>query len=172
MSVEIELNGQKELVSWAKRFDAQVDSWLTELVDDAVDFAGQRLEAHAPGNIKHLVTTDGPRLEADVGWIEGFAGVLPDFDEDPSGQRGLGSNPADYPFFVDVGTGVYGETGTPITSIPGHVMGPIEVGGRMIYAKSIQGQPAQRYSDAAARDTDAHIPIRISSTITRLGVFE
>jgi len=34
----------------------RVDSWLTELVDDAVDYAAGRLRHHAPGGIDALVT--------------------------------------------------------------------------------------------------------------------
>jgi hypothetical protein len=172
MSIEVEVTGNEGLLEWAKRFDDQIDSWLTDLVNDTVNFAESRLRAHAPGKIKDLVTTDGPKFEVNMGWIQGFAGVLPDFNEDSLGDRGEKSNPADYPYFVDVGTGIYGETGTPITSLPGHVMGPILMGGRMVYTKSIKGQPAQHYSDAAFRDTDVYLPLRIQSDIHKLGTFE
>lgn len=147
----------------ARSIEDRVDSWLLNLVDDTVDYAARQLRRHAPGEIDALVTADGPQGEPQTGIIEGMAGVLPDLQEEIAHPRGLGSSPADYPFYVDVGTGIFGEFGRLITAFPGSVMGPIEFRGRMIYPRSIKGQPAQDYSGEAHRDTDiwlaGHIPV-------------
>jgi len=152
--------------SFLRSFEERVDAWLEDLVDDTVDHAAGRLRHHAPGAIDALVTSDGPQFEPEGGVIEGMAGVLPDPDETFVSARG--SKRSDHPFYVDVGTGVFGETGRPITAMPGSVMGPIEWGGRMIYVKSIKGQRAQDYSGAAFRDTDAWLPFKIQESKSKL----
>ena len=163
MADDVEITSLRELQGFLGELDDRVDAWLHDAVDDASRFAGERLVHHAHGSIKDLVAVDEPR-PGDGGIIVGEAYVDPDFKEDFEDDglgRGLGSSPADYPYYVDVGTGIYGEFGTPITAFPGGVMGPIEYGGRMIYLKEIKGQPAQHYSDAAARDVDAFLDFRI-----------
>ncbi len=167
MSVTVvEVDGADGVTRWLRSFDQRVDHWLLDLVGDAVEHAGHSLREHAPGGIKDLVIEDEPQ---DLGSrsIVGVAGVIPDVDEQTI-TGGLGSAPSDYPFYVDVGTGIYGEHGTPITAFPGHVMGPIEYNGRMIYIKSFKGQPAQDYSGAAARDTDAWLDVHITRSIPDL----
>jgi len=148
--------------------DGRVDSWLRGLVGDTVDHAAGRLRHHAPGGIDALVTADGPRGEPQAGVVEGMAGVLPDLQEEIDHPRGLGSSPADYPFYVDAGTGIFGEFGRPITAFPGGVMGPVEFRGRMAYSRSIKGQPGQDYSGAAHRDTDLWLQGHIPASTTGL----
>ncbi len=163
---DVELRGLRELQGFLGGLDDRVDDWLYETVDAGTFVAEDSLKANAPGSIKDLVGVDLPRFGPSGSIVTGEAYVDPDFEADFEGNglsRGLGSSPADYPYYVDVGTGIYGETGTPITAFPGGVMGPIEYGGRMIYVKEIKGQPAQRYSDAAARDVDAFLDFRILS---------
>lgn len=150
-----------------RSLDDRVDSWLVDFVDDTVDFAAGRLRAHAPGRIDELVTSDGPQFEPEFGVIQGVAGVIPDPNETFVSARG--SKRADFPLFVDVGTGIYGEHQRPITSFPPNQMGPVEVGGRMVYLDQIKGQPAQDYSGEATRDTDAWIPGHIRASAPRLG---
>lgn len=163
---DVEVRDLQELHDFLAGLDDRVDDWLREMVDEAIDLAGRRLVAHAPGGIKDLVGTDEPRPGDDGVLVQGEAYVTPDEDVDEQAD-GAGSSPADYPYYVDVGTGVYGDSGTPITSFPGGVMGPIEFGGRMIYIKSHKGQPAQRYSDAAADDVDVMLGYRLP---TRVGM--
>ncbi len=163
----VEVIGGQEAGWWLRSFDERLDHWLVNLVGDAVEYGGQRLRAHAPGSIKELVGVNEPTM-MEVGVVEGTAFVTPGLDEDTL-SGGLGSDPADYPYYVDVGTGIFGEYGTPITTIPGHVMGPIEYGGRMIYVKSIAGQEAQHYFDAASRDVDARLPSQIRGSLHDLG---
>lgn len=152
-----------------RSISGRVDSWLLDLVDDAVDYAAGRLRHHAPGGIDALVTSDGPQGEPQLdGVVEGMAGVLPDLQEKVDHPRGLGSSPADYPFYVDVGTGVFGEFGRPITAFPGGVMGPIEFRGRMIYPRTIQGQPGQDYSGEAHLDTDLWLAGHIRTSASKL----
>jgi hypothetical protein len=152
-----------------RSLDDRVDLWLRDLVDDTVGYTAGRLREHAPGGIDRLVTEDGGQFDPQLGIIRGMAGVLPDLEEEVEHPRGLGSNPADYPFYVDVGTGIFGEFGRPITAFPGGVMGPIEYQGRMIYPRSIKGQPAQDYSGAAHRDTDLWLAGHIKTSSAKLG---
>jgi hypothetical protein len=166
--VDIEVRGQH--LPELHDVEAVVDRWLTDLVDDTVDYAAARLHEHAPGKITDLVGSEGAQFDPHIGFIEGEAFVLPDIQEEIDHPRGLGSSPADYPFYVDVGTGVYGEHGTPITSLPGHVMGPVEWGGRMIYIKFDKGQRPQHYSDAAHKDTDVWLPGKIQEAKSKLKI--
>lgn len=161
--VVVHVEGSEGLERWLESLDRHVDAWLVGLSDDLAGYAGDRIQQHAPGRIRDLVGIDRAS-RANLGIIEAVAGVHPDLDKELEGV-GLGSSPADYPFYVDVGTGIYGEFGTPITSFPGGVMGPIEFRGRMIYASSIKGQPAQDYSGASYRDTTAYLPLRIAGTL-------
>lgn len=152
---------------WIDSLGEKVDRWLTDLVDDTVDFAAGRLREHAPGRIDEFVTSDGPQFEPQTGAIEGVAGVTSDPTESFISRRG--SRRADWPLYVDIGTGIYGESGKPITAFPGDVMGPIQRGGMMVYLEEIRGQKPQDFSGAAMRDTDAWLPIHIELVAKRLG---
>lgn len=164
---DVEVASLRKLHGLLDGLDDRVDDWLLEVVDAGIFHAQERLVAHAPGGIKDLVDVDLPRFELAGSIVTGEAYVDPDLDE-TSDDGGLGSSPADYPYYVDVGTGIFGDVGTPITAFPGHVMGPIEYGGRMIYVKSFKGQPAQRYSDAAARDVDVMLGFRLPSLTSKI----
>lgn len=152
---------------WLDHLDDRVDSWLTDLTDDVVDFAAGRLRSHAPGSIDEFVTSDGPELEPQLGIIEGMAGVIEDPDEEFVSRRG--SQRRAFPLFVDIGTGIFGEFGRPITAFPGHVMGPVEFHGRMTYPTIIAGQEPQDYSGAATRDTNAWLTGKIRASAQKLG---
>lgn len=152
---------------WLDSLNERVDRWLTDLVDDTVDFAAGRLKEHAPGRIDELVTSDGPQFEPQFGVIEGMAGVTPDPTESFVSRRG--SKRADWPLFVDIGTGIYGDTGKPITALPGEQMGPLIEHGMQFFFNEIKGQRPQDFSGAAARDTDAWIPMHIELVAKRLG---
>jgi len=158
---EIEVSSLREFRDWLDGLDDRVDAWLHDVVDEAVDYGGAQLVAHAPGSIKDLVGTDDPRPGDEGVLVHGEAYVIPAIDEKGDNDAKPGSNPEDYPYYVDVGTGIFGERGAPITAFPGGVMGPIEYGGRMIYLKSTKGQRAQLYSEAAADDVDAMLDFRI-----------
>lgn len=150
-----------------RAIDHRVDAWLIDLVDDAVDFAAGRLREHAPGRIADFVTSDGPQGEIHQGRvIEGEAGVTPDPLEGFVSKRG--SRRADFPFYVDVGTGLFGEFHRPITAFPPNQMGPIEIGGEMVYVDMIRGQEGQHYSDESARDTDIWLAGHIGSRLDNL----
>ena len=164
MAVHTEIIEAADLASLGDR----VDRWLDDLVDDAVDYGARRLKVHAPGGIDALVVTDGPQYEPDVGAIEGVAGVTPDPVEESENPRGFESSPADYPFYVDVGTGVHGERGDIITAFPGDLMGPILYKGRMIYIRFSKGQEAQLYSDRAAEDLYLWLDERLVSALPGL----
>jgi hypothetical protein len=146
--------------------DDRVDTWLVDLVDDAVDFAANRLRDHAPGRIGDFVMSDGPQGEPQFGMIEGMAGVTPDPLEGFVSKRG--SKRADFPYYVDVGTGVYGEHHSPITSFPPNHMGPVEWRGQMVYFSQIRGQQPQDYSGEATRDTDAWLPEKIRESSKKI----
>lgn len=150
-----------------RHIDENVDAWLRDLVDDTVDFAAERLREHAPGAIDALVESEGGQFDPQLDAIEGVAGVIPDPTEEYISKSG--SRRSDYPYYVDVGTGIYGPEERPITSMPGGVMGPIEFRGRMLYLTSIRGQEAQDFSGAATRDTDLWLLGHIRATAKRIG---
>lgn len=165
---QIEVASLRELRDWLDGLDDRVDAWLHDLVDDATDLAGERLVAHAPGSIKDLVEVDDPRPGDEGLIVSGEAYVTPALDEHGDNDDRPGSNPEDFPYYVDVGTGIFGDRGVPITAFPGSVMGPIEYGGRMIYIRSFKGQQAQLYSEAAADDVDAMLDFRIPAHSGRI----
>jgi hypothetical protein len=157
---ELIIDDQDEVRPWLRSSNDQVNDWLYELVDSAVFYAAQRLRALAPGRIgTELVDVDLP-VEHTPGVIEGAAGVEPDITQETFG-RGLGSDPADFPFFVEVGTGIYGESGTPIRTIPGTYPMAFEHAGTMVFTWEVQGQRGQHYGRHSYDETVAWMPARI-----------
>lgn len=161
------VEGDRDAQRWLLTGQGRVDDWLYELTDEISFFAYGRIHEHAPGRIGGLVEID-PAHEPEIGSFEATAGVMPDLTEETFG-RGLGSDPADFPVYVEVGTGVFGEHGTPIESIPGHVMGPFEFMGEMIFAREVKGQRGQHYVRAAFEDTVGWLPGRIETALLELG---
>lgn len=143
-----------------------IDDWLYELTDAVAQQAADRFRTHAPGAIDLLVDVDLAH-ETAPGHFESSAGVEP-YVVPWEFHRGLGSDPADYPVYVDRGTGIYGDRHSIIYPIPGHVMGPIWYQGRQIYIKSSKGQPAQHFSDKAFADTVGWTPARIELALPEL----
>jgi hypothetical protein len=148
------------------RAEDAIDDWLYELIDAFAFEAASRLRHHAPGAIDLLVDVElahqvGPGAFEAAGGVEPY--VVPwEF------HRGLGSDPADYPVYVDQGTGIFGEKRSPITTIPGHVMGPIWYKGRRIYVQSFKGQPAQHFSDQSYTDMLGWTPMQIELALPEL----
>jgi hypothetical protein len=163
------VEGDREFKTWSKGLHGRVDDWLYELVDGMIFYAAGRMKEHAPGGIKDLVDIDlVDRTATDA--FEGIAGVEPDLTEETF-SVGLGSDPADFPVFVEVGTGIYGEVGEPISTIPGHLMGPIynpKTGG-VFYASVIRGQPAQHYAREAFEELVERTPVVIKTALPELG---
>lgn len=160
------VTGDAEAKEWLRTGSARVDDWLYELVDEITFYAADRLRMHAPGRIKMLVDVNIP-VEHGPGVFEARAGVESEIIPQ-STRRGLGSDPADFPVFVDQGTGLYGERHSRIFPVPGQVMGPILFNGRRIFIKSFEGQPAQHFSQHAFDDTVAWIPAKIEVAKSRL----
>lgn len=155
------VEGDDEVKTYMYR-GGDVEEDLRDLTSDIAEHAGEALSLLAPGRISELVRVNPDQAEGSR--IRAEAGVIPDLDErlflDP---RGLGSDPADYPFFVDVGTGIFGPLGREIVMPTGHVMGPIPWRGGNIYVQHIKGQEAQHYSDRAFEQTIQWIPERITA---------
>lgn len=162
------VTGDREVQHFLLTMPERVDDWLYILVDGALFFAADRIRQNAPGGIDALVDVQVPSVLS-PGVIEGAAGVEPDITEE-SFHGGLGSDPADYPVFVEVGTGIFGEVGLPISSLPGHVMGPIiGADGSFFFTSVIQGQPAQHYAEHAYDETVAWMPQHIVALLPELG---
>jgi hypothetical protein len=157
--------GDEDAKRGLRGIDNKIDDWLYELVDSIAFQAADRLRVHAPGSIPDLVGVD-LTSEENVGAFEATAGVEPDFSLEDFGH-GLGSDPADYPVYVDQGTGIYGEKKTPITVIPGNFM-TFFVNGRRIFTNIVQGQPAQHFSQKANDDTMGWVPMRIEFALKEL----
>lgn len=136
----------------------KVDDWLYELIDSVVFHAQAALRETAPGRIKGLVDVDIAK-EREPSVFEGSAGVLPDPLENFVSRRG--SRRGDFPYYVEAGTGVYGEHASPILAVPGHLMGPIDFEGRDIFIRSFAGQRGQHYGEHAFEETVAWVPAQI-----------
>jgi hypothetical protein len=160
---ELIIEDEDDVKPWLRSSHDQVNDWLYELVDSAVFYAAQRLRTHAPGQIDQLVDVTLPH-EPEPGRIEGVAGVEPDITQE-SFSRGLGSNPADYPFYVEVGTGIYGEFGMPIHTIPGTYPMAFEHAGTMVFAWETKGQKGQHYGRQAFEETAEWMPARIQLAV-------
>ncbi len=163
------VEGDEEVKRFLSGADSLVNDWLYEVVDSLVFHGEQRLREHAPGSIKGLVDV-APAHETASGAFEGIAGVEPDITKATFGS-GLGSDPADYPVYVEVGTGVFGDVGLPISSIPGHLMGPITdpVTGRDFFLSEMKGQPAQRYAERSFEELVGWVPTQIKLKLPELG---
>lgn len=147
-----------------KGLPGRINLMVADLVDDIADQAGQELIAHAPGGIPFLVEVHGVTA-LDPGIVKATAGVMPDpgAGERPQ-HHGFGSDPHDYPLFVDVGTGVFGEFGTPILAAPGTKM-VIPPGGGYpgkTFAHEIKGQEGQHFSQRSFDATVGWVPTRIA----------
>lgn len=157
---ELIIEDDEEVKRWLRAGEGHVNDWLYELVDAATFHAADRLRALAPGSIGvELIDVELPH-EAEPGVIEGVAGVEPDLTQ-ATFSRGLGSDPADFPYFVEVGTGVYGEFGTPIQTIPGTYPMAWESAGNLIFAWEVRGQKPQRYGERSFEETAGWLPARI-----------
>lgn len=144
-----------------------VDDWLYELTDAFAQQAADNLRTHAPGAIDLLVDVHVAR-ETAPGHFEASGGV--ESSKWPADQyvSRRGSRRADYPVYVDQGTGIHGPGASPIYAVPGHLMGPIRFGDRSIYIRSFKGQEAQHYSDAACLDVLGWAPARIELALPEL----
>lgn len=158
------IEGDDEAATYLYEGDEHVEAMLTDLVGDITDHAAEELRTLAPGTIgAELIGTDEPHLP-DQGAIVGVAGVLPDISEEMNlgAIRGLGSDPADYPVFVELGTGIFGEYERPIQVMPGHVM-VIPFPDGKVFTRSIAGQPGQHYAERAYENTIQWIPGRLTT---------
>lgn len=165
------VTGDNEVKAWLRTEDHRVNDWLYELVDGLVVYADARIRELAPGSISELVELD-PAHETATGAFEGVAGVVPAVTEKTL-HVGLGSDPADFPVFVEVGTGIFGAVGHPISSMhPDHLiglMGPIPYLGREIFVSSIKGQRPQRYAGRSFDDLVERTPVVIKGALPALG---
>lgn len=141
---------------------ADFDDFLYELADETAFFGAERIKEHAPGHIDQLVGVE-PATELEAGGaFEAIAGVEPDITQETF-HRGLGSDPADFPVFVEVGTGIFGPVGTSISTIPGHLMGPFwdPWSGRDVFTNVVRGQKPQHFTENAYHDLIRWLPGRI-----------
>lgn len=151
--------GDDDAKAWFRSAPARVDDWMYQIVDSIVFHASDQLKIHAPGRIKGLVEEDLPEVP-EVGAVGGAAGVVPDRTSYPAPPSD-GSDSADYPIWVDQGSGVHIEGGSHIFPRHAKRMGPIQWRGREIFLLSQRGQAGQHFSDESFVETVAWIPGRI-----------
>lgn len=150
------VEGDKEAKAWLRTAEPRIDDWLYEVSDSIVFHESDLLHETAPGRIKALVDYV-PVVEERPHYFEGLAGVKPDGFALP----GPGSAKEDYPFYVEEGTGLYGELHSIIYPLVGTLMGPIEDFGYEYWIKSSKGQPGQHYGRRAYEETVAWVPSRL-----------
>ena len=143
------------------------DSFLADMVDDITEFNVGLLRVNAPGRIRELADRSLAVTDFE-GVISGSSGIEPEITH-ASLRRGLGSDPSDFPVYVEERTGVFGARGTVIQSIPGHVMGPVFYQGRNIYIRSFKGQPGQHYARHSYEQTLAWLPGKLEREVHGLG---
>lgn len=153
--------GDDEAKSYLHDGHAWVNRFMTDLSDDIAEHARDELLARAPGHITELVGLDPGHL-AEPGVVEAIAGVKPDVTEETLGQ-GLGSSPADFPVYVEVGTGIYGPEHRSIVMPPGRIM-VFDWENRRVRTPYIEGQPAQHYAEEAYESTVHWVPVRLART--------
>lgn len=162
------VEGDKEAKAWLRSSEPRIDDWLYEIVDEVVFFAAERIRQHAPGGISELVDVNLADRTATAAF-EGTAGVMPDATETGRPHHhGFGSDPQDYPVFVEVGTGIFGPVGEPITSFPGTAMA-FMWGNREVFTTIVQGQRPQHYTEHAFEETVAHTEVVIRGALPELG---
>lgn len=160
ITIEVE-DGEEE--RFLRSLPGRVDRMASDLVDDLSEYASDRIKEHAPGGIFHLVEVSGSS-PVDPGVFEAVAGVTPAHGEgDEIRTFGGRSNPDDYPFFVDQGTGIHGEFGRPIEVAPPGFM-QIDFEDGRVRTHSIRGQQPQEYVKESYRETLAYAPIRIGAS--------
>lgn len=166
------VTGADEVKAWLRTEGSRVDDWLYELVDGLVVYATARVRELAPGSISELVDMV-PAHETATGAFEGVAGVEPDLTDDgfAFGHVGLGSDPDDFPVFVELGTGIFGPVGHPISTIPGHLMA-FEIDGHLVFAHVVMGQRPQRYAGRSFDDLVERTPVVIRTALPQLGARE
>ena len=177
MSYEIiKIEGKREAQAFFLSAESRVDTWGRKLVNNTAEYAAGRLRAHAPGGIDALVSVNQTHLDA-FGALQAVAGVERDismgtlgfsssqgFDDLRSQTRmpGIASDPADYPVYVDQGTGIYsvgdGAPGKPIHALPGSFMRFVAADGRLVVTTTVKGQRPVLFSAKAAEDTLRHMP--------------
>jgi hypothetical protein len=150
--------GDDEAKSYLRHGDVLVERMMIDVTGDISSHAAAELKVNAPGRIKNLVGDDEP-IVPEPGIVEAVAGIEPEVTEETFG-RGIQSDPADFPVYVEKGTGVYGEYARPITVPPGIVM-VFHWAGKKIFTRSVEGQRAQHYAEHSYEETLGWVPSRL-----------
>jgi hypothetical protein len=157
------IEGAERARTYLLEVDERSDVMVSDLIDDIAEHAESELRELAPGEIglELVGLRDSKVLEPGV--LEAIAGVHPDLNDALlDSPRGLDSDPADYPVFVDQGTGVFGDRGKVIRMMPGHFM-VINFPDGKVFTKTVQGQPAQKFSERAYENTIRWTPRRLAT---------
>lgn len=155
------VTGDDEASAWLRSGNEHVMSMVTDVVDDIAEHAADELRSLAPGRIGAELVDVAHAYMSEPGIVEAVAGVEPEITPDTF-TRGLGSDPADFPVFVDQGTGEFGQYRRPIEVIPGNVMViPFPEG--KVFTPKIKGQEAQQFSERAWENTIFWTPVRLFS---------
>lgn len=150
--------GDDEAKAYLHHGDEMVERMLIDVTGDIAEHAADEIRTTAPGRIKELVSHDDPHVPT-PGVVVAEAGVEPEITEETLG-RGMRSDPADFPVYVEKGTGIYGEYARPIVMLPGIVM-VFEYHGHKIFTPYIAGQRGQHYTEHAYEATLGWIPSRL-----------
>lgn len=159
------IDGDQQAQRYLLEGESNIERMLVDLVNDIAEHAHDELEVLAPGQIGTSLIGLNRAHSPEPGVIRAVAGVERDLsDEDAlTGEGGLGSDPADYPVYVEVGSGVFGPIGQPIRSIPGHPM-VIQFPEGKIFTETVLGQHPQHYAQRAYENTVRWIPERLTTS--------
>jgi hypothetical protein len=150
-----------ELRRHLRDMDGRVKPELSDMLNEAVRVGEQSAQIYAPSRTHRLeraISSVPAHERASIGAIEASVGVDPvDGYEDGS---------PDYPFLVNIGTGLFGPLMDYITPIRASHM--VFTDRKFVVAKRIRGQHPQPYMDQAFEDVDNYLDARIDLMVERI----
>lgn len=133
---------------------------VADMFDEAVRIGEHSAKLYAPKRTRRLesaISSTPAHERVDYGVIDASVGVDP--------VDGYDEGSPDYPFFVNVGTGLFGPLSDYIYAKRADVM--VFVDRKFVVAKRVRGQRPQPYMDDAFEDVDSYLDARIDLMVDR-----
>lgn len=136
---------------------------LGDVLDESVRVGEQSAKLYAPKRTRRLedaISSVPAHDRETIGAIEASVGVDP--------VDGYSDGSPDYPFFVNVGTGLYGSLKRMIEPVRAKRM--VFTDRQHVVARRVRGQRPQPYMDEAFEDVDSYVDARIDLLVDRIVV--